>query len=114
LKELNPTLRGAPPDLKFHFDAEALALGLNYTFQTSEGDVDFLGLVEPLGGYEEIAKKAETVMLGNISIQVISLEDLITIKSYLGRPKDRDSLMHLLAIQRIRDEGNLPGAQGQS
>lgn len=104
LKELKPTLRGAPPDLPFRIDAESLALGMNYTFSTTEGDLDFLGYVEPLGGYEEIAPRAETMMLGDTSIRVISLEDLITVKSYLGRPKDRDSLMHLMAIKRIRDE----------
>ena len=104
LKELKPTLRGAPPDLPFRIDAESLALGMNYTFSTKEGDLDFLGLVEPLGGYDNIAPRAEIMMLGDIPIQVISLDDLITIKSYLGRPKDRDSLMHLQAIKRIRDQ----------
>ena len=104
LKELNPRLRGGPPDLKFRIDAEALALGLNYTFSTSEGDIDFLGYIEPLGSYEDIIARASTTQLGEISLRVISLDDLITIKSHLGRPKDRDSLMHLQAIKRIRDE----------
>src|SRR5947209_7823674 len=32
LKEFNPSLRGAPPDLPLVLDAHALALGSNYTF----------------------------------------------------------------------------------
>lgn len=77
LKELKPTLRGAPPDLPFRIDAESLALGMNYKFSTREGDLDFLGLVEPLGGFDEIAPRAEPMMLGDIPILVISLDHLI-------------------------------------
>jgi hypothetical protein len=32
LKELHPTLRGAPPDLSFRLDAQSLALEANFTF----------------------------------------------------------------------------------
>jgi hypothetical protein len=34
----------------------------------------------------------------------MSLDDLIRIKEHICRPKDRDSLMHLLAIRRVRGE----------
>ena len=104
VKELLPSLRGAPPDLPFRLDAQSLALGNNFTFRTTAGDLDLLGYVEPLGGYDEIAQHAVTMPLGDLQIKVISLDDLIRIKENIGRPKDRDSLMHLLAIKRIRDE----------
>jgi predicted nucleotidyltransferase len=104
LAELKPSLRGAPPDLPFRLDAESLALGCNFTFRTTEGDLDLLGYVEPLGTYDDIAPRAESMQFGEITIQVASLDDLIHIKSHLGRPKDRESLMHLQAIKRIREE----------
>jgi len=105
LRTLNPTLRGAPPDLPFRLDAESLALGNNFTFSTeSVGDLDLLGHVEPIGGYEELAARAEIIRFGDVDLKVASLDDLIRIKEHIGRPKDRDSLMHLLAIKRIRDE----------
>lgn len=104
LAELKPSLRGAPPDLPFRLDAESLALGCNFTFRTTEGDLDLLGYVEPLGTYDDIAPRAESMQLGEITIQVASLDDLIHIKSHLGRSKDRESLMHLQAIKRIREE----------
>lgn len=104
LLELKPTLRGAPPDLPFQLDARSLALGSNFTFSTIAGDLDLLGHVEPIGGYEELARSAETMDLGAFTIKVASLDDLIRIKQHVNRPKDRDSLKHLLAIKRIRDE----------
>lgn len=107
LKELSATLRGAPADLPFRFDTESLALGCNFTLQTTEGDLDLLGFVEPIGGFEELERHAETISIGNIHVKIIALEDLIRIKEHLGRAKDRDSLLHLKAIKCLRDsQGN--------
>lgn len=103
LQRLNPKLRGAPPDLPFRLDAKSLALGSNFTFTTDAGDLDLLGWVEPLGGYEEIVGRCDTLQIGETNVRVISLDDLIQIKQHISRPKDRDSLMHLLAIKRVRD-----------
>lgn len=104
LRELKLTLRGAPPDLPFQVDARSLALGSNFTFETPIGPLDLLGWVEPLGDYEALVTNAESVRLGDLDLRVISLEDLIRVKQHINRPKDRDSLMQLLAIQRVRQE----------
>ena len=90
-------------NLPFRIDVESLALGCNYTFRTDAGDLDLLGFVEPIGGFEELERHAETIPIGDIDVKIIALEDLIRIKEHLGRPKDRDSLLHLQAIKRLRD-----------
>ncbi|GMU81265.1 MAG: hypothetical protein AMXMBFR47_11360 [Planctomycetota bacterium] len=105
LQEIGPTLRGAPADLKFRLDAGALALGNNFTFRTPLGDLDLLGYLEPIGGYEELVNRATIETIGDLRVRVIALDDLITIKTHIQRPKDRDSLLQLLAIRRIRSEG---------
>lgn len=104
LRELNPTLRGAPADLPFRLDARSLALGSNFTFATDEGALNLLGYVEPLGGYAELAATAESVRMNDIDVRIIALEDLIRIKEHLGRPKDREALLQLKAIRRIRGD----------
>jgi len=104
LVELKPTLRGAPPGLPFRLDAEALALGSNYTFRTALGDLDLLGYLEPFGDFEAIANRAITLSVGELELRVIHLDDLIAIKQHIGRPKDQLSLMHLLAIRKTRSE----------
>jgi hypothetical protein len=103
LSELKPTLRGAPPDLPFVLDAKSLALGSNFTFNTALGPLDLLGWVEPLGDYGAVAKHDTTIDLQGLKLLVISLDDLIRIKEYIRRPKDRESLMQLQAIKRLRD-----------
>jgi predicted nucleotidyltransferase len=103
LKEMHPTLRGAPPDLPFQLDAQSLALGANFTFNTDYGPVDLLGWVEPFGTYEELFPKSETIALGDLSLRVIGLDDLIAIKQHIRRPKDQAALFQLEAIKRLRE-----------
>jgi len=44
------------------------------------------------------------VRVGDWNLLDINIDDLITIKSHTQRPKDRDSLMHLLAIKKVLAE----------
>jgi predicted nucleotidyltransferase len=104
LKEIHPTLRGAPPDLPFRLDAQSLALGANFTFNTDIGEFDLLGWVEPFGTYEELIKRAEWVNLHELRIAVIGLDDLIAIKRHIGRAKDQAALFQLEAIKKMREE----------
>jgi hypothetical protein len=98
LSTLNLTLRGAPPELKFRLDAQALALGQNDTFEVDgEDPLDFLGYLEPIGTYDDLLSHIETVMISGRPIQVIGLDDLIRIKRHISRPKDRESLLQLEA-----------------
>jgi predicted nucleotidyltransferase len=110
LKVLKPTLRGAPPDLRFRIDAQSLALGNNFTFNTAAGPLDLLGWVDPLGDFDALARHAETYRIGDLVVRTISLDDLIRVKEHIRRAKDRDSLFQLKAIKRFRDEGqSAPG-----
>jgi len=108
LATLSLTLRGAPPDLKFRLDAQALALGQNYTFEVDgEYPLDFLGYLEPVGTYEDLLPHVEIVSIGGRNVQVIGLDDLIRIKRHINRPKDRESLLQLEAIKRLREQEGL-------
>jgi hypothetical protein len=104
LKEIKPTLRGAPPDLPFIIDSKSLALGSNFTFNTSRGSFDLLDWVEPIGDYDALLQHAETYLLGNLTVRTISLDDLISAKDHIYRSKDKESRFQLAAIKQIRNE----------
>ena len=104
LKGLHPKLRGAPPDLPFRLDAGSLALGSNFTFETDEGPLDLLGWVEPFGNYDALLPGSELVDVGGLPIRIIGLDDLITIKRHINRPKDQVALLQLEALKRLREE----------
>lgn len=109
LRQIKPTLRGAPADLPFQIDARALALGSNFAFVTPYGSLDLLGWVEPIGDYDALAAHAESFALGDATVRTISLADLIRVKEHIRRPKDRDSLFQLHAIKQIRESGGRGG-----
>src|SRR5258706_5227667 len=104
LRLLNPKLRNVPPDLPFIVDTRTLKMVMNFTVDTDLGKLDLLGYVEPLGDFEKLAEHAENHPFGAIQLRVIALDDLITVKKHIRRVKDRESLMQLLAIKRIREE----------
>jgi hypothetical protein len=105
LRELKPSLRGAPPGLPFIIDARSLALGSNFALKTPIVDLDLIGYVEPIGSYDDLLQRAEQHPVGTMVLTFIALEDLIAVKEYVARPKDRESLMQLLAIKRLRAAG---------
>ncbi|HMC64949.1 MAG TPA: hypothetical protein VKI65_08405 [Gemmataceae bacterium] len=109
LEELHPTLRGAPPDLPFRLDPQSLALGSNFTFLTDLGPLDLLGWVEPFGEFEKLLARAERMDLGSCKVLVIGLDDLISIKRHINRPKDQVVAVQLEALKRLRDAEEHPG-----
>jgi hypothetical protein len=88
LKAINPTLRGAPPDLPFVLDARSLALGASFTFDTRFGPLDLLGCVEPIGAYDDFVARCEIIEIEGRPLKVLSLDDLVAVKRHIARPKD--------------------------
>ncbi len=110
LRALCACLRNVPAGVPFLLDARTLEMGSNFTFHTSVVNLDVLGYVEPIGGYDELLRSAESYQLidGRI-VRTIGLDDLIRVKTTIKRFKDGESMYQLLAIKRIRDEGSAGG-----
>jgi predicted nucleotidyltransferase len=113
LRVLKPSLRGAPPDLPFILDAKTLEMGSNFTLSTHLIDLDLLGYVEPLGGYDEVKNNAVRFMSRGLELWTISLDDLLRVKLHINRPKDQESIAQLRAIIKLHKDlttqrGNTP------
>ncbi len=104
LAPFNPRLRGVSTDLPFTLDEATLRAGLNFTLTTDAGDLDILGEVTGLGGYETSKAHAEEIELHEHRIWVLMLEGLIISKEAVGRPKDLRILPELRALQALRQE----------
>ena len=104
---LHPSLRGAPPDLPFLWDAETLRRGLNFTLDTDIGPLDLLGEVAGVGGYDEARTGALVTEAFSVPCAVLSLPKLIAAKRAAGRAKDLEALHELEALW----EAQRPDAQ---
>lgn len=100
LRPFHPTLRGAPPDLPFELDARSLYSGLNFTLQSELGDIDLLGEVAGVGGYEQTAADAVLMEVYGHSIRVMSLPALERAKRAAGRLKDLADLEEIAELRR--------------
>jgi predicted nucleotidyltransferase len=99
LAPLRPTLRGAPPGLPFQVDERTLRSGLNFTLESAAGDIDLLGEVTGIGGYDDMLPDSIEVDLYGRKVRIMSLRSLELSKRAAGRAKD---LADLEAIREIK------------
>lgn len=79
-----------------HFQANSVAVGL----VTAIGNIDVV--LQPRGfeaGYPALSPHSVTMSVGGVEVRVGSLDDLITTKRLLRRPKDLDQLP---ALEELR------------
>ena len=104
LSRVHARLRGVDEDVPFLLDARTLLAGASFTFTTDLGDLDLLALPAGVAGYEELARSADLVDLGEASVLVATLDDLIRMKASTGRAKDRAEVEILAALREERDQ----------
>lgn len=100
LAPFQPTLRGAPPGLPFTLDARSLQSGLNFTLSAEPGDIDILGEVPGVGGYDKVSADAVTMEVYGNRVLVMSLTALEQAKRAAGRLKDITDLAEIQDIRR--------------
>jgi predicted nucleotidyltransferase len=93
-----PYLRGAPPGLPFHWDADTIRRGLNFTLTTDLGSLDLLGEIAGGGTYDKILPASIEKRLYGIRVLCLDLEPLIQAKRAAGRPKDLEAIAELEAL----------------
>jgi hypothetical protein len=98
LQSVNARLRNAPLGLPFSLEVETIKHGLNFTFATDVGDLDFLGEVRGIGFYDDVVEGSFTTSLLGYQFKVIALAKLILAKRTAGRGKDLIAVAELEAI----------------
>ncbi len=110
LVAIDARLRGVEDDVPYLLDAERLERGQNFTFMTSLGPLDVIGLPAGVRHFDELAANAVTFDLGDgVRVPVCDLEDLIRMKRASARAKDRIELEVLGAVRDERDRQRRQG-----
>ena len=102
LAPFHPLPRDFPSGLPFTFDERTITFGTNFTLKIGDEDLDLLGEMSAIGGYEEVIGDAADIRLGQTEIKVLSLPHLIATKQAAGRPKDLAILPVLRATLQLR------------
>lgn len=110
LADIGATLRGAPADLPFQPDAQTLASGANFTFDTEFGSLDILGDVAGIKSYDSLRSKSKFERIAGIDVRVAALNDLIAMKRAANRPKDRLMVLEYVELADLRRREEEPDA----
>lgn len=105
LAPLSPYLRGVPEGLPFRLDEETLRRGLNFTLTTSAGNIDLLGEIVGVGGFDAAGGRSIVVALYGREQRCLDLDALIDAKRAAGRPKDLEVLAELETIREEHRHG---------
>jgi len=94
-----PYLRGAPRGLPFSWDRATLERGLNFTLETSLGDIDLLGEIVGGGRFAELRPHTVELHVFGQVVLCLDLDTLIAVKRAAGRPKDLEALAELESLR---------------
>lgn len=82
-------------------------------FETEAGPIDVVPLAAGLGGYEDVA--TVELALGELTVRVLTIDQVIASKERLGRPKDTAALPALYATrEELRRRRNARSDSGPS
>lgn len=98
LNDLDPRYRMTPQKLKLPSDSSKLYGFKNLYLQTILGEIDLLSEVDGVGPFTIVKDHAELIALGDMQVPVMSIEDIIQSKGFLGRPKDRQVIAELRLV----------------
>ena len=112
LRELDARLRVAdtPDGLPFDPAPELIARMSMLNLTCRYGDFDLAFHPSGTGGFEDLTKRATTILIGKTETRVAGFADVIRSKRAAGRPKDLSVLPSLERYARARgiDTGDAP------
>ncbi len=76
---------------------------MNFILTMDCGDLDLLAEVSGLGGYSQVLAQSDERVMFDMPIRILSLDGLIAAKKAAGRGKDRQHLLELEELKKMRD-----------
>jgi hypothetical protein len=99
LADLHPVHRMTPARLPLELTPRKCRGLKNLYLDTDLGQLDCLGSVLGVGGYDEVAEQSVELDLPSGRCRVLNLDALIAAKQAMGRPRDREAILQLRAIK---------------
>jgi hypothetical protein len=108
LSDLHPVHRMTPGRQPLELTPENASTFKNLYLDTDLGHLDCLSEIQGLGGFAQVKQASIHIEVEGLELHVLSLDALIRAKEALHRPRDRQALRQLKALQRLKED-NPPG-----
>ena len=99
LSDLHPIHRMPPERPPLLLTPETATEFRNLYLETDWGQLDCLGEVLGVGGYDQVLAQSIEVQLAGGPCRILGIDGLMRAKQAMGRDKDRETILQLRAIQ---------------
>jgi len=99
LSDLHPVHRMPPERPSLRLTPETAAEFRNLYLETDWGQLDCLGEILSVGGYDAVRAQSVEIELPGGSCRILAIDALVRAKQAMGRDKDRETILQLRAIQ---------------
>ena len=102
LSELHPVHRMTPDRQQLKLTEENCAQFKNLYLDTDWGQLDCLSFINGLGDFQAVKQASTIIEAEGIQLQVLSLDALIKSKKAMNRPHDKEALLQLEAVKKLK------------
>jgi hypothetical protein len=103
LSDLDPVHRMTPGRKKLQLNEQTSGQFKNLYLDTKIGQLDCLSFIDGLGDYDQVKRASRLIEVEDMKMCVLSLEALIKSKRAMNRPRDREALLQLEAIMKLKE-----------
>ena len=104
LSDVHPVHRQTANRKKLELTEETCRQFKNLYLDTDIGQLDCLSFIDGLGDYEKVKQASELIKVEDVQLRVLNLDALIKAKKAMNRPRDKDALLQLEAIKKLKKQ----------
>ncbi len=99
---LNPVHRMTPNRQKLKLTEDNCTQLKNLYLDTDIGQLDCLSFINGIGDFQTVKEKSMLIEIDDIQLRVLTLDALIKSKKTMNRPRDRQTILQLQAIKKLK------------
>jgi len=104
VSNLHPVHRMAPRRKKLELTEENCEQFKNLYLDTDIGQLGCVSFIDGLGDYQKVRRASELVEVRDTKLRVLNLNALIKAKKAMNRPRDKQALLQLEAIKKLKNK----------
>ncbi|MFC1738784.1 nucleotidyltransferase [Planctomycetota bacterium] len=102
LTDLQPAHRMTPKRPKLELTEENCSRYKNLYLDTDIGRLDCLSFIDGVGDYEKVKQNSNLIEVDGMQFRVLNLDALIETKKAMNRPRDKETVLQLEAIKKLK------------
>jgi len=102
--DINPVHRMTPNRQKLELTMDNCNQFKDLYLDTGIGQLDCVSFISGVGEFQTVKKKSTLIEAENIQLRVLSLDALIESKKAMNRPRDKQIILQLEAIKKLKKQ----------